>query len=173
MQCVFVAENYNPDILEQAIRVLKEEAYSLDATSIITPISTDPEKAFIEQWKGQWVAVHSPSWSSANLRNRERLSSRDRTLLERATYQQIAIAEEHGDRALTDETLVNLFMVRRSAAVLAIWDGGSKSRVKEALDYGKQYGLHIRWVDARYKQITLNGWSPPHQLGLLSKNLNH
>lgn len=167
MQCVFVAENYNPGITELAIKVLREEAYNLQATSIITPASTEPEKAFAEAWKGQLCIAHPPSWSAANLQNRERLSRRDRDILERATYQQITIAEEHGDKALSDETLMNLFMVRRSAGALAIWDGQSKGRVKEALDYGKQYGLHIRWVDSRYNQITLNGWSPPAQLSFL------
>ena len=101
------------------------------------------------------------------MQNRERLSRHDRDILEKATYQQIAIAEEHGDKALSDETLMTLFMIRRSAGALAIWDGESKGRVKESLDYAKQYSLHIRWVDARYNQVTLNGWSPPAQLGLL------
>jgi hypothetical protein len=168
MQYLFVAENYNPAITESALRVLKEEAYNLQASSVITPASTEPEKAFAEAWNGQLCIVHPPSWSAASLQNRERLSLRhDRDILEKATYQQIAIAEEHGDKALSDETLMTLFMIRRSAGALAIWDGESKGRVKESLDYAKQYSLHIRWVDARYNQVTLNGWSPPAQLGLL------
>jgi hypothetical protein len=168
MQYLFVAENYNPAITESALRVLKEEAYNLQASSVITPASTEPEKAFAEAWNGQLCIVHPPSWSAASLQNRERLSRHDRDILEKATYQQIAIAEEHGDKALSDETLMTLFI--DSAQCRGFGDlgwGESKGRVKESLDYAKQYSLHIRWVDARYNQVTLNGWSPPAQLGLL------